>query len=62
MKIFMSAGVDLVVENDRGHLPLDLATDPEVKNLINKSKKQERCVGKNCNKSKFNFQNTQFYC
>ena len=58
MKIFMSAGVDLNVANDRGHYPMDLATDIEVKNLIIKSKKQTTCIGKNCNKSKFDFQNT----
>ena len=58
----MSAGVDIEQPNDRGHYPIDLATDPEVKALIQRSKKQTRCVGKNCNSSKFTFQNTQFLC
>lgn len=62
MKLFMSAGVDLEVPNDRGHYPIDLATDVELKNLIIKSRKQTKCVGKNCNNSKFDFQNTRFYC
>ena len=55
LKIFMAAGVDLEVANDRGHYPIDLATAPEVKNLILKSKKQAKCLGKNCGNSKFDF-------
>ena len=39
MKLFMSQGVDLEVANDRGHTPQDLATNPELKNLITKSQK-----------------------
>jgi len=62
LKVFMSAGVDIEQPNDRGHYPIDLATDLDVKSLINRSKKQNKCVGKNCGGSKFTFQNTQFFC
>lgn len=62
MKLFMSAGVDLDVANDRGHSPYDLATDPEIKALINKLRKTQTCCGTKCGKAKFSFQNTQFYC
>lgn len=55
MKLFMSAGVDLDVANDRGHSPFDLATDPEIKALINKLRKTQNCCGSKCGKAKFSF-------
>ena len=58
MKLFMSAGVDLDVANDRGHSPFDLATDPDIKNLILKMRKEQTCRGTKCGQAKFTFQNT----
>lgn len=62
MKLFMSAGIDLDVANDRGHTPFDLATDPDIKSLILKMRSQKQCKGSKCGQSKFTFQNTQFFC
>jgi hypothetical protein len=58
----MSHGIDMEVANDRGHTPFDLATDPEIRKLITKSRQQQNCSGTKCGKAKFSFQNTQFYC
>ena len=62
MKLFMSAGVDLDVANNRGHKAMDLATDPEIKKMIKQSGDQTHCHGNKCGKSQFTFQNTQYYC
>jgi len=58
----MQFGVDLNLKNARTHTPLDLATDPETRNLIQKGQKTTHCFGKKCNKSKFDFKNVQYYC
>lgn len=55
MKLFMSSGVDLDLQNDRGHSPFDLATDPEIKNLIKRSLDTPNCEGNKCGKAKFSF-------
>lgn len=62
LKCFMQFGVDLNLKNARVHTPLDLATDPETRELIQRGIKTTHCVGNNCNKSKFDFRNVQFYC
>ena len=62
LKCFMQFGVDLNLRNARVHTPLDLATDPETRALIQKGIKTTHCSGKNCNKSRFDFRNIQFYC
>lgn len=58
----MQDGVDLTLKNARVHTPLDLATDPETRALIKKGIDTTHCVGKNCNNSKFDFRNIQYYC
>ncbi len=58
----MQFGVDLNLKNARVHTPLDLATDPETRELIQRGIKTTHCSGKKCNKSKFDFRNIQYYC
>ena len=62
LKCFMQFGVDLNLKNARGHTPLDLATDPETRELIQRGINTTNCIGKKCNGSKFDFRNIQFYC
>ncbi len=62
LKCFMQFGVDLQLRNARVHTPLDLATDPETRELIQRGIKTTHCSGANCGKSKFDFRNIQFYC
>ena len=59
LECFLSRGVDVDVKNARGHTPLDLATQPEVKELITKAIMTKKCV---ICKSKFDFKNIRFYC
>ena len=58
----MQFGVDLNLKNARVHTPLDLATDPDTRALIQKGIKTTHCSGRNCGGSKFDFRNIQFYC
>jgi hypothetical protein len=55
----LSRGVDVDVKNARGHTPLDLATAPEVKDLIQKAINTRNCVI--CDE-KFTFKNIRYYC
>jgi hypothetical protein len=55
----MARGVDVDIKNARGHTPLDLATNPEVKELIMLAIMTKICV---IDKSKFDFKNIRFYC
>ena len=55
----MQKGVDVDVKNARLHTPMELATDPETKKLLNKAVKTKNCEA--C-KSKFNFKNIRFLC
>ena len=59
LECFLSRGVDVDVKNARGHTPLDLATAPEVKQLILSAMNTKRC---NICKSKFDFKNIRYYC
>jgi len=47
------------IKNARGHTPLDLATQTEVKDLILKAMNTKKCV---ICKSKFDFKNIRYYC
>lgn len=47
------------MKNARQHSPLDLATAPEVKDLIVKARSTKKCVL--CS-SKFDFKNIRYYC
>lgn len=62
LKCFMQFGVDLQLRNARVHTPLDLATDPETRDLIKAGIKTTHCSGGKCGNSKFDFRNIQFYC
>ena len=62
LKCFMQFGVDLNLRNARVHKPIDLATDPETRELIQRGIKTTHCSGSKCNGSKFDFRNIQFYC
>jgi hypothetical protein len=59
LECFLSRGVDVDVKNARGHTPLDLATAPEVKDLIMKAINTKKCV---ICRSKFDFKNIRYYC
>lgn len=59
IECFLSKGVDVDVKNARGHTPLDLATNPEVKQLILKAMNTKNCV---ICYSKFDFKNIRYYC
>ena len=61
LECFLSRGVDVEVKNARGHSPLDLATQVEVKELILKATSTKNCEDKKC-KSKFDFKNIRYYC
>ena len=43
LKTFMSRGCDVAKTNARGHTPLDLATDPKTRALIEKAFATDRC-------------------
>ena len=43
VECFLSQGVDIEIKNARGHTPLDMATDPEVRALILKALKTKKC-------------------
>jgi len=58
LECFMSQGVDIEKKNTRGHAPLDLATDPEVRLLVQKAVGAKNC---SCG-SKFDFTNVRFFC
>ena len=45
LKCFMSFGVDLTIKNARTHTPLDLATDPETRALIQQGIRTTHCKG-----------------
>merc|ERR1712176_346368 len=62
LKCFMQFGVDLNLKDARGNTPLDLATDPETRELIMRGQKTTHCSGTKCGKSKFDFRNIQFFC
>jgi len=55
----LSLGIDIDLKNARGHTPLDLATDPDCKRLINDALKTSNCV--NC-QSEFDFKNLRYLC
>jgi hypothetical protein len=61
LECFLSRGVDVEIKNARGHSPLDLATQSEVKELIQKATSTKNCEDKKC-KSKFDFKNIRYYC
>lgn len=61
LECFLSRGVDVEIKNARGHAPLDLATQTEVKDLILKATSTKNCALKSCN-SKFDFKNIRYYC
>ena len=61
LECFLSRGVDVEIRNARGHAPLDLATQPEVKELISKATSTKNCQDRTC-KSKFDFKNIRYYC
>ena len=61
LECFLSRGVDVEIKNARGHSPLDLATQAEVKELILKATSTKNCGDKSC-KSKFDFKNIRYYC
>ena len=60
LECFLSLGADLLLQNARGHTPRDLATEPNIKDLIRKALDTEIC--KRCNKIKFDFENLRYYC
>lgn len=61
LECFLSRGVDVEIKNARGHSPLDLATQAEVKELILKATSTKNCADRSC-KSKFDFKNIRYYC
>ena len=60
LKVFLAKGINVKKTNGRIHTPMDLATEPETKKLLQFAKTTKFCQGP-C-KSKFDFLNTQFYC
>lgn len=62
LKCFLAQGCDIGVTNARGHTPLDLATTEATRQLITRAWQTTKCIGKNCNQSKFDFKNTRYYC
>ena len=61
LKCFLARGVNVNKYNGRIHTPMDLATEPETKKLISLARQTKNCQNPNC-KSKFDFQNVQFFC
>ena len=62
LKCFMQFGVDLQLKNARTHAPLDLATEKDTRAIILKGINTHFCCGNNCDQSKFDFRNVQYYC
>lgn len=56
LKVFLAKGINVKKTNGRIHTPMDLATEPETKKLLQKAKNTKFCEGP-C-KSKFDFLNT----
>jgi len=61
LECFLMRGVDVDVKNARLHTPLDLATEPKTKELINKASKTTHCANKTCS-SRFDFKNIRYFC
>lgn len=59
MECLLSYGVDTEIKNARGHLPIDLATNPEVKDLLLKAQNAKKCSY--C-QSRFSFKNIRYLC
>jgi ankyrin repeat protein len=59
LECFLSRGVNVDKVNARKHTPMDLATEPETKKLLNKAVKTKNC--EKC-KDKFDFKNIRYYC
>ena len=59
LQCYLSRGVDVDMQNARGHSPLDLTTELETKAIILKATKTKAC--ETC-KSKFDFKNIRYYC
>ena len=58
----MQFGCDLQLKNARTHTALDLATDPEVRALIQLGINSKNCASSKCGHSRFDFRNVQYYC
>jgi len=61
IECFLTQGVEIDVKNAWGHTPLDLATTPEVKQLLSDALKVKNCRYPSCN-SKFTFKNLRYLC
>jgi hypothetical protein len=59
MECFLSFGVDVDAKNARGHKPIDLATDAEVRTLIQSASKVKYCT--TCERV-FDFTCPRFLC
>ena len=44
LEVFLAFGVSVIQKNSRGHSPLDLATDPLIREMIVKAEKSRKCV------------------
>ncbi len=59
LECFLSRGVDVEKKNARGHTPLDMAVQEDVRKLIIKATNTKTCT---ICKSKFDFKNIRYYC
>jgi hypothetical protein len=59
LECFLNWGIDVKEENARGHTPMDLATEPNTKQLLQKALKARKC--EKC-KTEFDIKNFPHYC
>ena len=58
-KLFMGLGIDLELKNSRSHKVIDLTTNKDIQNLINKILNEKKC--EICGKA-FDFDNKRYLC
>jgi hypothetical protein len=62
LKVFLSQGTDVERPNARLHTPLDLATNPSTRALMQKALSTVKCNGTKCGHAAFDFVNIRYYC
>lgn len=62
LKCFLSFGTDVERPNARLHTPLDLATNPSTRALMQKALNTNKCKGTLCGHITFDFVNIRYFC
>jgi len=62
LKCFLAYGTDVQRANARLHTPLDLATNPSTRALLQKALNTVKCKGTTCGHITFDFVNIRYFC